>query len=100
MLHHERVTPPPNIYPDDEWNIVEKQHTPEFLERGETIFATSNGYIGMRGGFEEGGPTEQEGTFINGFYESWPIVYGEEAFGFARTGQTIVNVTNSKVIKL
>ena len=100
MLHHERVIPPPHIYPADEWNIVEKQYTPEFLERGETIFATSNGYLGMRGAFEEGVPTEQEGTFINGFYESWPIVYGEEAFGFARTGQTIVNVTNSKVIKL
>src|SRR4029077_21040183 len=40
------------------------------------------------------------GTFVNGFYESWPIVYGEEAFGFARTGQTILNVTDSKVIKL
>ena len=40
------------------------------------------------------------GTFVNGFYESWPIIYGEEAFGFAKTGQTILNVTDSKIIKL
>ena len=42
----------------------------------------------------------QKGTFVNAFYESWPIVYGEEAYGFAKTGQTIVNVTDSQVIKL
>ncbi len=100
MLHHERVTPPPHIYPADEWNLVEKQYMSEFLEMTETIFALSNGYLGIRGGFEEGGPAAQNGTYINGFYESWPIVYGEEAYGFARTGQTIVNVTDSKVIKL
>jgi alpha,alpha-trehalose phosphorylase len=54
----------------------------------------------MRGNFCEGRPVHQTGTFINGFYESWPIVYGEEAFGFARTGQTIVNVTDCKVMHL
>jgi alpha,alpha-trehalose phosphorylase len=37
---------------------------------------------------------------VNGLYESWPIVYGEEAYGFAQTGQTIVNATDSKIIKL
>ena len=54
----------------------------------------------MRGCFEEGAPIEQDGTFVNAFYESWTIVYGEEAYGFAKTGQTIVNVPNSKIIKL
>ncbi|MGI9342036.1 MAG: glycoside hydrolase family 65 protein, partial [Gammaproteobacteria bacterium] len=69
-------------------------------EMTESIYAVGNGYIGMRGCTEEGGPLVQNGTFINGFYESWPIVYGEEAFGFAKTGQTIVNATDSKIIKL
>ena len=58
------------------------------------------GYLGMRGAFEEGLPVFQSGTFINGFYETWPIVYGEEAYGFARTGQTIVNVPDAKLIKI
>ena len=40
----------------------------------------------------------QNGTFINGFYEEWPIVYSEAAYGFARTGQTMLNVTDSKII--
>src|SRR4029077_19206839 len=66
----------------------------------ETMLAVGNGYLGMRGCPEEGGPNAENATLINGFYETRPIVYGEEAYGFARTGQTIVNVTDSKVIKL
>jgi alpha,alpha-trehalose phosphorylase len=42
----------------------------------------------------------ENSTLINGFYETHPIVYGEEAYGFAKTGQTICNVTDSKIIKL
>jgi alpha,alpha-trehalose phosphorylase len=73
---------------------------PELLSQGETIFALSNGYLGMRGCPEEGGPIGQNGTFINGFYESWPIVYPEAAYGLATAGQSIVNVTDTKIIKL
>lgn len=73
---------------------------PTLLEQGETMFALGNGYLGMRGCFEEGGPIGQNGTFINGFYEAWPILYPEEAYGLAQTGQTIVNVTDTKIVKL
>jgi Trehalose and maltose hydrolases (possible phosphorylases) len=64
------------------------------------MLAVGNGYLGIRGCPEEGGPNAENGTFINGFYESRPIIYGEEAYGFPKTGQTILNVTNSKIIKL
>jgi alpha,alpha-trehalose phosphorylase len=100
MLHHERLRPPSREYPADEWNIIEKAFRPEFLAQIETMLALGNGYLGVRGCPEEGGPNAENGTFINGFYESWPIVYGEDAFGFAKTGQTICNVTDSKIIKL
>ena len=100
MLHHERLRPPSHDYPADEWNVIEKSFHPEFLAQLETMLALGNGYLGMRGCPEEGGPNAENGTFINGFYETWPIVYGEEAYGFAKTGQTICNVTDSKIIKL
>src|ERR1700752_750808 len=100
MLHHERLKPPSQDYPADDWNVIEKKFHPEFLAQLETMLALGNGYLGMRGCPEEGGPTIENGTFINGFYETRPIVYGEEAYGFAKTGQTIVNVTDSKIIKL
>src|SRR5262249_27729230 len=100
MLHHERLRPPSRDYPADEWNVVEKQFHPEYLAQMETILALGNGYLGMRGCPEEGGPNVENSTLINGFYETWPIIYGEQAYGFAETGQTIVNVTDSKTIKL
>src|SRR5215813_5935866 len=100
MLRHERLKPPTKYYPPDEWSLVENEFRPEFMAQMETVLALGNGYLGMRGIPEEGGPFVQNGTFINGFYESWPIVYAEEAFGFARTGQTMLNVTDGKIIKL
>ena len=100
MIHHERLRPPPHDYPADEWHVIEKGFHPEFLAQLETMLALGNGYLGMRGCPEEGGPNAENGTFINGFYETRPIVYGEEAYGFAKTGQTILNVTDSKIIKL
>jgi alpha,alpha-trehalose phosphorylase len=100
MLHHVRLRPPSRDYPADEWNVIEKGFHPEFLAQSETMLALGNGYLGMRGCPEEGGPVVESSTLINGFYETRPIVYGEEAYGFAKTGQTICNVTNSKIIKL
>jgi alpha,alpha-trehalose phosphorylase len=73
---------------------------PDFLAQLESMLALGNGYLGMRGCPEEGGPAAENSTLINGFYETWPIVYGEEAYGFAKAGQTICNVTDSKIIKL
>ena len=89
-----------HIYPPNPWRITEKQFYPELIGLAETIFCTSNGYIGMRGAFEEGNPSYQNFTIVNGFYETWPIIYGEEAFGFTKMGQTIVNVPDSKIIRL
>jgi alpha,alpha-trehalose phosphorylase len=100
VLQREALNLPKHVYPTDPWRIVEKQFYPRFLEQAETIFTMANGYLGMRGCCEEGAPVFENGTYINGFFETWPICYGEEAHGFAKEGQTIVNVTDTKVIKL
>ena len=100
MLKREIVVPPEHLYPPDEWRVVEARYSEEFFERAETIFSLGNGYVGMRGTFEEGRPALSPGTFVNGFHETWPIVHAEEAYGLARTGQTIVNVPDVKIIRL
>jgi alpha,alpha-trehalose phosphorylase len=100
MIRHETLNPPIHVYPVDEWKIIETSFYPRFLAQTEALFAIGNGYLGMRGNPDEGIPASQPGTFINGFHETWPIVYGEEAFGFAKTGQTMLNVTDAKVFKL
>ncbi len=100
MLKHRPLNPPQQIYPIDPWQIIEREFYPRFLAQTETIFSLGNGYLGMRGCFEEGTPVFENGTFINGYYETWPICYAEEAPGFAKQGQAIVNVTDTKIFRL
>lgn len=92
------------LYPYEEWCVTESSFDYESNYRDETIFALGNGYIGIRGCFEEGysGPagTSLEGTYINGFYDSAPIIHGEDAYGFARHRQTMLNVTDGKRLRL
>ncbi len=59
-----------------------------------------NGYLGMRANPEEGRDAHTHGTYVNGFHETWEIQHAENAFGFAKVGQTIVNVPDAKLIKL
>lgn len=87
-------------FPADDWKFTEAQFSASDLGKTETLFALGNGYLGMRGNVEEGRDTHSHGTFINGFHETWPIQHAEEAFGFARVGQTIVNVPDAKVIRV
>jgi alpha,alpha-trehalose phosphorylase len=91
---------PEHLYPADDWAIVETGFDEAWLGNAETVFALSNGFIGMRGTFDEGRPAVESGTFLNGFHETWPIVHAEQAYGFARTGQTIVNVPDVSLIRL
>ena len=66
----------------------------------ESVFAVGNGYLGLRGTPEEGTPAHDAGAILNGLHETWPIVYPEDAYGLARTGQTIVNATDGSIIRL
>ena len=100
MLKREIVVPPEHLYPPDEWRVVEARYSEEFFERAETVFSLGNGFVGVRGTFEEGRPSLSPGTFINGFHETWPIVHAEQAHALARDGQTIVNVPDVTIIKL
>lgn len=69
----------------------------------ETLFALSNGHLGIRashplkvGELYSGNP----GTFMNGFYESHEIVYGEMAYAYAKNHQTMVKLSNLRGIVL
>ncbi len=87
-------------FPVDEWAWRETWYSTDDLGLTETAFAVGNGYLGMRGNVEEGRDVHSHGTFINGFHETWRIRHAEDAFGFAQTGQTIVNVPDVKTIKV
>lgn len=68
--------------------------------RNETLFTTGNGNLGFRGDTEEKAGTSHKGTYINGFYDSEPIIYGETAYGYAKNHETILNLPDPKRIEL
>ncbi|HWM10240.1 MAG TPA: family 65 glycosyl hydrolase, partial [Solirubrobacteraceae bacterium] len=80
------------------WSITQHRFDPD--PALESVFAVANGYLGLRGTPEEGTPAHDAGAILNGFHETWPIVYPEDAYGLARTGQTIVNATDGSIIRL
>ena len=97
--------PPPtglesHRFPVEPWRLVETEVSVEDLGHTETLFGVGNGYVGMRGNPEEGRDAHTHGTYVNGFHETWEIQHAENAFGFAKVGQTIVNVPDAKLIKL
>jgi alpha,alpha-trehalose phosphorylase len=91
---------PGRAYSVEPWAVRETGLDLDLLARGETVFALSNGHIGLRGNLDEGEPFALPGTYLNAFYESRPLPYAESAYGLPEDGQTIVNVTNGKVIRL
>ncbi len=82
------------------WAVTERELHLDTLAQSESVFALSNGHIGLRGNLDEGEPNELPGTYLNGFYETRPLPYAEAGYGYPEDGQTVVNVTNGKLIRL
>jgi alpha,alpha-trehalose phosphorylase len=91
---------PADVFAIDPWSVPERELQLELLGQTESIFALSNGHIGLRGNLDEGEPSGAPGTFLNAFYEVRPLPYAEAGYGYPEAGQTIINVTNGKVIRL
>jgi len=88
-------------FPYQPWEITEQGFSPRDLRENESVFALANGFIGLRGNLEEGSATGAEtiqGSFLNGVFDSEPIVYGEKAYGYAKNHETICNVMDAKGI--
>lgn len=89
-----------DAYPVHPWEIRETALDLDLIDEAESIFALANGHLGLRGNLDEGEPRGLSGTYLNGFYESYPLQYGESGYGFAEDGQAVVNVTDGKLIRL
>src|SRR3984957_2502823 len=87
-------------YGAEPWRLVEKELGLDLLAQSESIFALSNGHIGLRGNLDEGEPYGLPGTYLNSMYEVRPLPYAEAGYGFPDSGQTVINVTNGKLIRL
>ena len=93
MIQHEAFVVEP-------WAIHETALDLERLAQTESVFALANGHVGMRANLDEGEPFGLPGTYLAGFYETRPLPYAEAGYGDPEDGQTVVNVTNGKIIRL
>src|SRR5215472_9291632 len=84
----------------EEWSVREMGLHFDTMAQTESLFALSNGHIGLRGNLDEGEPFGLPGTYLNGFYELRPLPYAEAGYGNPESGQIVVNVTNGKLISL
>ena len=82
------------------WRLRETALDLDILAQTESVFALSNGHLGWRANLDEGEPHGLPGAYLNGVYEVRPLPYAEPAYGLPESGQTVVNVTNGKMIRL
>src|SRR5215217_8265405 len=87
-------------FPVEPWAVTEEQLHLDVLAQSESVFALSNGHIGFRGNLDEGEPFGLPGTYLNAFYETRPLPYAEAGYGYPEDGQSVVNVTNGKIMRL
>ncbi|MDX8149135.1 glycosyl hydrolase family 65 protein [Lentzea sp. BCCO 10_0061] len=87
-------------YAVEPWQLRWQGLSVDDLHQTESTFALANGHIGLRGTLDEGEPRGLPGTYLNGFYEEHQLPYGEGGYGYPEAGQTVVNVTDGKIIRL
>ncbi|MEV5781253.1 glycosyl hydrolase family 65 protein [Streptomyces sp. NPDC052287] len=84
----------------DPWALKETFLNLDLLPQSESVFALSNGHVGWRGNLDEGDPHGLPGSYLNGFHELHPLPYAEGGYGYPESGQTAINVTNGKILRL
>src|SRR5438876_9245330 len=89
-----------SAYTVEPWCVRETRLDLDALAQSESVFALSNGHIGLRGNLDEGEPHGLPGTYLNSFYELRPLPYAEGGYAYPESGQTAINVTNGKLIRL
>ena len=89
-----------NPFDVDPWMLRERGLHLDLLARTESVFALSNGHVGLRGNLDEGEPHGLPGTYLNSVYERRPLPYAEAGYGYPESGQTVIDVTNGKIIRL
>jgi len=64
-------------FPAEPWRVRELGLDQATLAQSESLFALSNGHIGVRGNLDEGDPYGLPGTYLNSLYETRPLPYAE-----------------------
>ncbi|MDS9472461.1 glycoside hydrolase family 65 protein [Sporosarcina pasteurii] len=85
------------------WKITKSELDNENLLLNESLLSLGNGYLGVRGNFEEGYQDEFNsirGTYINAYHDEIEIKYGEKLHAFPDIQQKLLNVIDSQGIQI
>jgi alpha,alpha-trehalose phosphorylase len=82
------------------WSLTEESLNLDMLAQTESVFALSNGHIGLRGNLDEGEPHGLPGTYLGSMYELRPLPNPEAVYAEPDTSQSVINITNGKLIRL
>jgi len=85
------------------WKLTSSFLDPDVLPVEESLHTLANGYLGIRGCFEEGYPhqyTSIRGTYINGFYDLVEAKYSEKQFGFPEVQEKMPNLMDAQTIEI
>ncbi|EPC8412011.1 glycoside hydrolase family 65 protein [Bacillus thuringiensis] len=85
------------------WHIYSSIFNEKELPKEESLYMLGNGYVGVRGNFEEGYPeslTSIRGTYLNAFHDITKISYGEKLHAFPETQQKLVNVIDAQTVQI
>ena len=69
-------------YGVEPWCLTESSLDLDVIAQSESVFALSNGHIGLRGNLDEGDPHGLPGTYLNSLYELRPLPYAEAGYGY------------------
>ncbi|KUJ67677.1 glycosyl hydrolase [Streptomyces albus subsp. albus] len=89
-----------DAYAVEPWCLRETELHLDVLPQSESLFALSNGHVGWRGNLDEGEPHGLPGSYLNGVHELRPLPYAEAGYGYPESGQTVIDVSNGKLIRL
>lgn len=85
---------------DPSWVIPAEHFAAHGPQVEASLLALTNGYLGIRGDMGLSSDLPDRGTFLNGFHETWPISHAEDAYGFARIGQSMVSLPDATALSV
>lgn len=85
---------------DPDWLISQDQFLTDDPHAVSSLLALSNGYLGIRGDMGLRLSQDSRGTYLNGLHETWKIKHAEDAYGFARIGQSMVTLPDGTALDL
>lgn len=89
-------------YEVEAFSFIEKDILPHDSKHVASLFALGNGYLGLRGTYEESDCALPEdcGMYINGVFEKKPIPHVCKFKGFAENSQFTVNLPDWRIIEV